>query len=114
LDFGQGFYTTTDSAQAAQWASRFSDGGEVLTFQVRTSELNQLNGLNFTSAESSWEKFVLNNRAGGSMHGYDMVSGPMLGNPRQVLSGANPIGWGQQTSFHTQAGANLLSGSLLP
>ena len=48
------------------------------------------------------------------MHGYDTVSGPMLGNPGAFKAGAPASAWGQQTSFHTQAGADLLNGSLLP
>jgi hypothetical protein len=112
MDFGRGFYTTTDAARAQAWAARH--GGEVLTFRVPTAELENLNQLRFPSASSDWASFVAANRGGAPLHGFDTVSGPMLGNPRAFLNGAAPTAFGQQTSFHTSAAVNRLNGYLLP
>src|SRR6266542_1481418 len=88
LDCGRGFYTTMDFAQAEAGAAR--QGGEVLTYQVPTAQLNQLNHRGFPSADASWTSFVNANRSGAPLHGFDAVSGPMLGNPRAFLNGAAP------------------------
>jgi hypothetical protein len=112
LDFGKGFYTTTDLGQAQAWAAR--QGGEVLTFNVPNSQLSQLSHLQFPGANGAWADFVGANRGGASLHGFDAVSGPMLGNPRAFMNGASPTAFGQQMSFHSDAAVNLLNNSLLP
>lgn len=111
LDFGKGFYTTTDYAQAQAWAAR--QGGEVLTYRVPTADFENLNQLRFPSANADWESFVNANRSGAPLHSYDTVSGPMLGNPRSFLNGAAPTAFGQQTSFHTIEAANWLDNYLI-
>ena len=112
LDFGKGFYTTTDLGQAQAWAAR--QGGEVLTFNVPNSQLGQLSHLQFPGANGAWADFVGANRGGASLHGFDAVSGPMLGNPRAFMNGASPTAFGQQMSFHSDTAINLLNNSLLP
>ena len=112
IDFGKGFYTTKDLGQAQAWAAR--QGGEVLTFNVPNSQLGQLSHLQFPSANGTWADFIAANRGGASLHGFDAVSGPMLGNPRPFMKGASPAPLGQQISFHSDAAINLLNNSLLP
>jgi len=46
-DFGQGFYTTRDKQQALDWVEARNPGGEVLSFKVKTSDLNNLSHLDF-------------------------------------------------------------------
>lgn len=114
LDFGAGFYTTTNLAQAERWAARmFKESGEVLHFRVPISELSKFRARNFSSADSAWESFVRWNRGMKGRHEFDIVNGPMLGNPIPFARGARAEAWGQQTSFHTQSVIDLLNGSLV-
>jgi len=114
LDFGSGFYTTADRTQAAKWASRTSDDGEILTFKIPESDCSKLRGLHFSQATTSWHRFVRHNRLGGKLHSYDFVEGPMLGNPSIFLRGGVSKAFGHQISFHTQKSSNLLMRGLVP
>lgn len=112
-DFGRGFYTTTDYAQAQKWAAR--TGGEILEFSVSRQALARLNGLDMgAKTQPSLFRFFRHNRLGGRMHSYDVVSGPMLGNPHPFLRGKSARVFGQQTSFHTQDAIDLLYQGLQP
>jgi RHS repeat-associated protein len=113
LDFGAGFYTTTDFDQAKRWAARVAGGGEVLHFRVPIAELNRFSVLSLERSDSFWQSFVQWNREGRGFHGYDVVNGPMLGNPKSFLRGQSAESWGQQTSFHTQSVVDLLNESLV-
>jgi hypothetical protein len=110
LDFGAGFYTTTDLRQAQKWAARAADGGDVLHFQVSSRQLSSFRSL--SPVGSDWESFVRANRSGSALHNYDVVTGAMLGNPVAFARGARAEAWGQQTSFHTQSVIDLLNGTL--
>jgi Protein of unknown function (DUF3990) len=113
-DFGAGFYTTTNLRQASQWAAkRFGDSADVLHFSVPRSELARLSSKSFGpgNMEEVFSMFRVG-RSGGK-HGYDMVSGPMLRNPKQFMQGSAAALRGQQTSFHTQSVIELLNGSLV-
>ena len=104
--------TTTNFSQAQRWATRlFKENGEVLHFRVPVSEHAKYRARSFSGADSSWDAFVRWNRGAGGRHGYDIVSGPVLGNPGQFMRGARAEAWGQQTSFHTQSVIDLLNGS---
>jgi hypothetical protein len=107
LDFGPGFYTTRILKQAQDW------GAEVLHFRVPRASLEHFQAKNFSSAGSDWADFVRMNRSGGGMHGYDIVSGPVLKNIQPFLSGRRPVVFGDQMSFHTQSVIDLLNGSLV-
>ncbi len=103
LDFGKGFYTTNNEAQAIKWSQRSLDGGDVLKFSVPKSEFENLNGLKFSEGSTEWEEFVRNNRLGNQLHDYDYVEGPMLLNkPRNFLNGQSPVSGGHQMSFHSK------------
>jgi RHS repeat-associated protein len=113
-DFGAGFYTTTSLRQASQWAAkRFGDSADILHFSISTRELAKFSSRSFGPGQidEAFEMFKLG-RSGGK-HGFDVVSGPMLRNPRQFMGGAAAAMKGQQTSFHTQAVIDLLNGSLV-
>ncbi len=110
-DFGLGFYTTTSQSQAQKWAAR--NGGEVLEFRVSRQAFEGLDELNLaTKTQPSLFRFFRHNRLGGRLHSHDIVSGPMLGNPRQFLKGTGGRAFGQQTSFHTQDAIDILSRGL--
>jgi len=107
LDFGPGFYTTTDLAQAQAWAAR--SGGELVSFALPEAELAGLRVMG-VPAGGAWTALVRAGRAGGTLQGIDVMSGPMLLNPRAYLSGAaGPRIGGQQTVFLTQDAADILS-----
>ena len=113
-DFGKGFYTTLDKAQATKWAARASDGGEVIAYRVRIRDLESLDALNFSDATHSWARFVRHNRLGGRMHGHDIVSGPMLANPKSVVKRGQLRGFRQQVSWHSDGAIELLQQGLRP
>ena len=117
LDFGQGFYTTKSLTHALERAQQIVKhyGGtpSVLEFRVPRAELNNLRGLHFSDAGPAWQNFVKENRLGAPPHGYDIVSGPVW---RRFTSEGTPLAWDypelNQTSFHSEAAAKLLTKGL--
>jgi len=107
LDFGPGFYTTTDLAQAQAWAAR--KGGEVVTFALPESEMATLRVMALP-AGGAWNALVRAGRTGGTLQGVDVMNGPMLLNVRPFMQGLAPpqIG-GQQTVFLTPEAARILN-----
>ena len=92
LDFGRGFYTSTDLKQVTNFAqrnlnTRFKDGYEILSFRVRTGDLTSLRGKLFSAASEEWEQFVLNGRLDQLKHFFDYVVGPLLRNPEGFTEG---------------------------
>ncbi|NFD70540.1 DUF3990 domain-containing protein [Clostridium botulinum] len=111
MDFGRGFYTTTDLEQAKNWIDhKFKGNGEVLEFNIPKSEFDALNNKVFTSADAEWENFVRNSRK-GMTNSYDTISGPMLRNPiKKFYEGlVSAKSSGQQTAFNTQNAIDLLN-----
>ncbi len=101
-DFGQGFYTTTDQAQALKWVQDRHPGGEVLEFSVPRPAFEKLDNFDTsTLTDSSLSRFFRHNRLEGRLHSHDTVSGPLLGSPGKFLRGAEARTFGQQTSFHS-------------
>jgi hypothetical protein len=115
VDFGQGFYTTMDQAQASAWAAKkFGADAAVMEFRVSRSALEGMSNLNMGGAtQSSLFRCFRHNRLGGRLHSYDTVSGPMLGNPGSFLRGSPGTTLGQQTSWHTQSAADMLWSGLV-
>lgn len=85
LDFGKGFYTTTNKEQAEKWAliKRNRQGGDAKSY-VTEYELDD-GSLNagkyevkiFSSASEDWLDFVVNNRKVDNTHFFDIVMGPV-------------------------------------
>ena len=83
LDFGPGFYTTSDYAQARRWAelqTKRRDQGSPLVsvFEFNPEAIPSLNIRHFKEADSHWLRFVADNRKGtyvGQKH--DIVVGPV-------------------------------------
>jgi hypothetical protein len=115
-DFGQGFYTTASFTDAVGIATRWKGGtGAIVVFDVPIAELNSLNHLVFTSADSSWDNFVLFNRSvTGLHHNYDWVEGPVAKSwdlaTRTVIPFEYPAY--HQLSIHTSAAAQLFQRSI--
>lgn len=84
LDFGGGFYLTSNKEQAQRWAKRVmlrnnSPVGYVGVFDFDEKNADKdLNVLRFNSATREWLEFVCSNRSGkGIGHNYDIVIGPV-------------------------------------
>jgi len=131
LDFGQGFYTTTLLTQAQSWAWMTSQGSKlkgaganpiVLRFLVDRDALASLESAWFVrgavDADDFWS-LVTHCRSGGADHRrvvpvshsrpgwYDVLVGPVAASWRQRLCFSD----GDQISFHTQPGADVLDAS---
>ena len=86
LDFGTGFYTTTDSDQASRWVrirlarNRDVDVGYVMSydFDEMLMASAELSVRRFDGVSSEWMNFIAANRLQGNIeHGYDIVIGPV-------------------------------------
>lgn len=81
LDYGEGFYTTTDYNQAKDWVKRHkkeSEVGYINIYEIDFDEIKNLNTLWFDSPSEAWIDFVDNNRnKSGFSHNYDFVYGPV-------------------------------------
>jgi len=82
LDFGQGFYTTTNFEQASRWANikkqRIGEtNAYVNIYEIDDNLLldKDLSILVFPEANKEWLEFVTGNRHGNPMHNYDIVKG---------------------------------------
>jgi TPR repeat protein len=83
LDFGTGFYTTTNKQQAIRWAKKVAKRNDTTVFFVSIYEYNEkeahkkLKILEFKEADENWLDFVQKNRNGIRTEAYDIVSGPV-------------------------------------
>lgn len=83
LDFGRGFYVTTNLDQAAKWARtsvlRRGEGvATVSCFEFDEGMLAGLRHLHFSGPNAEWLRFVSRNRNQGiDDSGCDVVSGPV-------------------------------------
>ncbi|MBQ5475895.1 MAG: DUF3990 domain-containing protein, partial [Lachnospiraceae bacterium] len=116
MDFGRGFYVTTDEAQARTWADRLGSknktSGDVVVFEISEKEFNKLNNKYYGSTDATWGNAVISGR-NGIQPPYDTVSGPMLRNVPQAVSGRQmPLGDGQQTTFLTKQAIDTLNNGM--
>lgn len=83
LDFGAGFYTTTNYDQALNFAGKVTMRKKCGRSTVNIYELDEIifekvNVLNFESADEAWLDFVSDNRSGiDRTAGYDLICGPV-------------------------------------
>lgn len=89
LDFGRGFYTTTDLDQAERWAKRVVHIKKygtptISVFETNIDMWNNLSILKFDSADKKWLDLVARYRTNQSVVGqYDVITGP-IANDRTV------------------------------
>lgn len=85
LDFGSGFYTTSNQDQAERWAAikRMRLGSEktdavicVYDFQDQYWSDSKLN-IKYFEANEEWLDFVVSNRSHYLSHNYDLIKGPV-------------------------------------
>lgn len=83
LDFGKGFYTTTDLQQAITWAkrtARIRKNGKpcVSVYEFDEKLLDKLQVLRFENANEEWLAFVAANRRGQLIeNAWDLIWGPV-------------------------------------
>jgi len=83
LDFGTGFYTTTNKQQALRWAKKVAKRNDTTIFFVSIYAFNKkeadrkLRVLEFKEPDEKWLDFVQKNRNGIHTDDYDIVSGPV-------------------------------------
>jgi hypothetical protein len=82
LDFGYGFYTTTNEEQASRWASIKKDRTKSKDSYLNIYEINDnlfidkdIRFLEFIEPDRLWLEFIINNRQGKQLHNYDLVKG---------------------------------------
>jgi len=84
LDFGMGFYTTSNKEQAIRWAGRVAERREtkdqllsVYDFDLETAQ-RELAIVRFEAPDEAWLDFVCLNRRGGEpQKPYDIAIGPV-------------------------------------
>jgi hypothetical protein len=83
LDFGVGFYLTSNREQATRWAQvvtrRRQNGAAILScFEFDDSKVDGLAIRRFDAPDSAWLDFVVANRRGlGDSQGFDVIIGPV-------------------------------------
>ena len=83
LDFGKGFYTTSDFHQALSWAKRSvrvrgNGMACVSCYEFDEAALAEINVLRFNKADSKWLDFVASNRKGDApQNDWDLIIGPV-------------------------------------
>lgn len=83
LDFGKGFYTTSDLDQATRWASRTAkrlrqNQAFVSVYEIVEAEIETLNVLQFEKPDAEWLRFVVKNRQGQDTSSeWDIICGPV-------------------------------------
>ena len=83
LDFGAGFYTTTNKEQAERWAAKVAVRREpreqiVSIYEVDENHKNSLKIISFDKPNAEWLHFVCDCRSGKNFGlEYDMVFGPV-------------------------------------
>ena len=83
LDFGAGFYTTTNYDQALNFSGKVTmrkkcGRSTVNIYELDESIVEKVNVLNFESADEAWLDFVSDNRSGiDRTAGYDLICGPV-------------------------------------
>lgn len=81
LDFGKGFYVTSDKEQAEKWAERTArrlrhSRGIVSAYEIDPDEIRELRVLRFTEPDKRWLRFVVANRKGSPpTEEWDLVHG---------------------------------------
>ena len=83
LDFGTGFYLTSDFEQAKKWAlrttTRREEGSPLISvFHLDEQELDNLEILKFENANKEWLRYISVNRTDKTAKdAYDIVCGPV-------------------------------------
>lgn len=83
LDFGVGFYLTSDYEQAEKWAVRTTNRREkglptVSVYNINETDFHLLKTLMFDAVNKDWLRYISANRTGKVLEdSYDIVTGPV-------------------------------------
>lgn len=83
LDFGKGFYTTSDKEQALKWAARTAKRlkqteGIVTIYEIDDESFSKLRVLRFEAPNKEWLRFVAAHRKGEAAEDdWDVIAGPV-------------------------------------
>lgn len=83
LDFGTGFYLTSDIEQASKWAVRTANRREegtplISAFYADEGELKKLNLLTFDAPNQEWLRYIAKHRTDAAFEDdYDVTIGPV-------------------------------------
>lgn len=83
LDFGTGFYLTSDYEQAKKWAVRTTNRREegvptITVFSINKTDIINMKMLSFESANREWLRYISTNRTDKMAEdSYDIVTGPV-------------------------------------
>ena len=83
LDFGGGFYVTSNKEQALAWAKRVAYRNNSKKHYVNVYEFDlekaerEVTVIKFEKADKNWLDFICANRSGRSLNNYDIVIGPV-------------------------------------
>lgn len=83
LDFGGGFYVTTNEMQAKNWAVKVAYRNNSKRRCINYYDFNfeiakkDLIIIQFKKANEKWLEFICNNRSGKTIGNYDIVMGPV-------------------------------------
>ena len=129
LDFGAGFYTTSNRNQAVRWAKtqavRRKSGKPIVSiYDFDEEKIKGISVYRFREADREWLKFVTNNRKGKYVgEKYDLVIGPVANDNtmpviNSYMSGAidertalillKPQKLSDQYAFLTEKGVSIL------
>lgn len=129
LDFGNGFYLTSNYDQAARWSQlsvrrRGAGSAYVSVFSFSESELDALHVLKFVGANAEWLTYISDNRFKGKLADeWDIVIGPVANDTtmptlrlffanvltvKQTIENLMPQNLKDQYAFKTQTAIDLL------
>lgn len=83
LDFGGGFYVTTNKQQAKSWAIKVAYRNNTNYRCINQYEFDsekakaEVTFIHFERADEKWLDFICNNRSGKTTGEYDIVMGPV-------------------------------------
>ena len=83
LDFGAGFYMTSDFEQARKWAVRTAARREegvatISVFEIKDDYVDRVKVLTFARPDRDWLRYITAHRTGNPpVDDYDMVVGPV-------------------------------------
>lgn len=91
LDFGRGFYATSDLDQASRWAKRTAmrmrqQEAFVSVYDVNDEKLLSLRVLRFDRPDKEWLRFVAANRKGTApVDQWDLICGPVANDQTMLV-----------------------------
>ncbi|MDR2615925.1 MAG: DUF3990 domain-containing protein [Oscillospiraceae bacterium] len=104
LDFGKGFYTTSNIEQATSWAEKVKDRRNSSAIYISVFEFDEvaaqreLKIIRFNNADSAWLSFVTANRTGSTpIKPYDIAWGPVANDQVYAAVRLYETGWLNET-----------------